>query len=83
MSEYEDKYKRLGLESRLNKLKEELGECLVAACHFPDGKAKSGDLIEELADVFILTYQIVDIMDVKKEFDNCIDYKKNKFMENA
>lgn len=80
-----DKYKfiyhNMGLDSRLNKLKEELGECLVAACHLQDNKVKAGDLIEEMGDVALLIYQIVDILDAEKEFQNCIDYKKVNFCD--
>jgi len=79
--EYEILFKKLGLESRLNKLKEELGECLVDICHFQDNKVKSGSVIEELGDIFILTHQIVDILDAEKEFQNCIDYKKVNFCD--
>lgn len=79
--EYEILFKKLGLESRLNKLKEELGECLVDICHFQDNKINKDKLIEEMADVSILIYQILDIMDAKDKFNELTDYKKVVFCE--
>lgn len=78
-SEYIKIVEQLGLNSRLNKAKEELSELLVAICHYQDGKVKFGDITSEMADVSILFAQITHLVGCEKEIINCIDYKREKF----
>lgn len=78
-SEYIKIVEQLGLQSRLNKLKEEIFELGQSVCHFQDGKVKFGDITSEMADVSILFAQITHLVGCEKEIINCIDYKREKF----
>ena len=78
-SEYIKIVEELGLQSRLDKLKEELMECGVAVCHFQDNKVKFGNVVEEMADISLLFAHIVHITGCEKEVLDSINYKRERF----
>lgn len=81
MNEYNKRVKNLGLDSRLNKLKEELFELGQAVCHYRDKKIPLMELIEEMADVNILLNQILTLTKSHDLFSAVIEIKIQKFMD--
>lgn len=59
---------RYGLEAQLNQLTEECGELIAAVNHFRRGRVCGRvELVEEMADVYILLEQIVIGLDCSAE----------------
>lgn len=65
-----------GLEAQLNQLTEECGELIAAVNHFRRGRACGrAELVEEMADVYIMIEQIIFGVDCSAGFDSCISRK--------
>lgn len=65
----------LGSEKQLLKLVEELDELKEAIINFTDGKDTKEHVIEEIADVENLLYQITDLWDCSNFLNIVKDYK--------
>ena len=57
---------KCGISSRIDMAHEEMGELFVALNHFKRGRATTDDVITEIADVAIITYQLAEIFGVEK-----------------
>ena len=71
-----------GFEPQLNQLQEECAE-LIVACNKLRRKGEDAEplMIDELADVVIMTQQIIYAMHVETEVDERIDFKLNRIRE--
>lgn len=65
-----------GLETQMNQLTEECGELIAAVNHFRRGRACSrAELVEEMADVYIIIEQIIFGIDYSAGFNDSISRK--------
>lgn len=69
-----------GLEYHFNKVKEECAELIVAISHFQDGKCTLEELIDEVADVFIISNQAARQIGEESVQDR-VDFKVNRVDE--
>lgn len=64
-----------GNENQIDKAKEEAAELIVALSHYRDGKASKKQVIDELADVYIMTQQLKIIFNCELETNKRIAQK--------
>lgn len=77
-----DAIAKYGFKAQLGVLQEECAELIVAASHFRRNRKNSYDeLVEELADVYIVWYQIFEYMQCEKEFKCIVDEKIKRLEE--
>jgi hypothetical protein len=79
---YTQALEKWGFEPQLNQLQEECAE-LIVACNKLRRKGDEARplMIDELADVVIMTQQIIYAMRVETEVDERIDFKLNRIRE--
>lgn len=79
---YEEALEKWGFDPQLNQLQEECAE-LIVACNKLRRKGEEAKpmMIDELADVVIMTQQIIQAMGVEQEVDERIKFKLNRLKE--
>jgi NTP pyrophosphatase (non-canonical NTP hydrolase) len=70
-----------GLESQLDMLQEECAELIQAVSKYRRAKCTDDHLAEEIADVHIMTVQIIDLLDIEFEVNNWVDRKLQRQLE--
>lgn len=71
---FEAARKIFGVHHRMDKCIEECAELIVALRHYPDKKADNGDVMEEIADVFIAISQMVMLFEQgPDDFDTAVN----------
>lgn len=79
---YKETLEKWGFYSQLNQLQEECAELIVACNKLRRNVDESKSMmIDELADVVIMTQQIIHSMQVEKEIDNRIKFKLDRLRE--
>ena len=81
----EDPFKEIadhyGLESQLDMLQEECAELIQAVSKYRRAKCTDDHLAEEIADVHIMTCQIIYLLDIEFEANNWVDRKLKRQLE--
>lgn len=79
---YEEALEKWGFYPQLNQLQEECAE-LIVACNKLRRKGEEAKpmMIDELADVVIMTQQIIQAMQVAQEVNERIDFKLDRLKE--
>jgi len=71
---------RYGFRRQVEKAEEEMAELMSALHHFKDGRATMDDVVEEIADVAIMTLQLAMIFG-KEEVEDEVAWKLKRLEE--